>query len=579
VTPASAQPAARGALAAAAAFAAAALLFAALMFGRLGHPLLWYDEAETAAFAQRVLAFGYPKVHDGRNTLYSLGPAWRAQGIGLHEPSDAYTGSPWLQYYVGAVGVALGAGSDDLYARTACVRLPFALAGAAGLALLLAACWPLLGPGRARRLGLAALYALLLCGSVSLQLHLREARHYPLGVLWTGLLVHVWLRRHVLGRVGYAGAALGTGAALLLLFHSFYPAAVALGAACALWLAGAALRRPGPPAARAAWLLREGAPLAAAALATAPLLGFFDFLAQARGWSAGYADAARAAANAQFLAGSLLRHEWLLPVLPLRLAAEWLARRDPGAGAALPAQRLAAARFLCLAIVCYAGVALAIPFLFERYFVALGPLSIGVLLLDLATTWEAARDAAGPARRAARAALALGAAALAAGSALRAPELAGRVAELRRPYRGPLDYVIPYLRERYPDPSRLVIATNYEDPAFVFYLGSRVTVGFYAADLERDLQLLPDVIVARPWPDQLEVLEALASRARYAERRFPVANLRWNQTPSLSAPIGAGRGHRFRDPVIGVDGPELVILERIGDPAAAPAPGSAPAAR
>lgn len=175
--------------------------------------------------------------------------------------------------------------------------------------------------------------------------------------------------------------------------------------------------------------------------------------------------------------------------------------------------------------------------------------------------------------------LALGAAALAAGSALRAPELAGRVAELRRPYRGPLDYVIPYLRERYPDPSRLVIATNYEDPAFVFYLGSRVTVGFYAADLERDLQLLPDVIVARPWPDQLEVLEALASRARYAERRFPVANLRWNQTPSLSAPIGAGRGHRFRDPVIGVDGPELVILERIGDPAAAPAPGSAPAAR
>jgi hypothetical protein len=155
--------------------------------------------------------------------------------------------------------------------------------------------------------------------------------------------------------------------------------------------------------------------------------------------------------------------------------------------------------------------------------------------------------------------------------------LAGRCAELRHPYRGPLDYVIPYLKERYPDPSKLVIATNYEDPAFVFYLGSKVSVGFYGADLERDLQLVPDVIVARPWPDQLEVLQALASRARYVERRFPVANLRWNQTPSLSAPIGAGRGHRFRDPVIDVDGPELVILERL-EPTAG-APGSEPAAR
>ena len=44
--------------------------------------------------------------------------------------------------------------------------------------------------------------------------------------------------------------------------------------------------------------------------------------------------------------------------------------------------------------------------------------------------------------------------------------------------RSPLDYVIPYLAERYPDPASLVIATNYEEPAFMFYLGSRVLVGF-----------------------------------------------------------------------------------------------------
>jgi hypothetical protein len=215
-----------------------------------------------------------------------------------------------------------------------------------------------------------------------------------------------------------------------------------------------------------------------------------------------------------------------------------------------------------------------IPFLFERYFVTLGPLLCAALLLDLASVLDFARGAEPAARRPARAALALAAAASAGCLLARAPELAGRVAELRTPYRGPLDYVIPYLAERYPDPASLVIATNYEEPAFMFYLGSRVLVGFYAPDLAEDLAQVPDVIVPRPWPDHLEELEQLSRRARYRPHAFPVGNLRWNNTPSLSARVGSSTGHRFRDPVIDVDGPELVILERVPEPA----PGSGAAA-
>ena len=144
-------PRERDAALAALALCAAATLFAVLLFARLGHPLFWHDEAETAAFAERVLRFGYPKVHDGHNTLYSLWPGFRREGVGIDEASDAYTGSPWLQYYVGALGVAAGAGERDLYARSAWVRLPFALAGCAGLAWLFAALRPSLGRGpRAR---------------------------------------------------------------------------------------------------------------------------------------------------------------------------------------------------------------------------------------------------------------------------------------------------------------------------------------------------------------------------------------------------------------------------------------------
>lgn len=569
-------PRERSTAVAALALCAAVALFAVLLFARLGHPLFWHDEAETAAFAQRVLHFGFPKVHDGHNTLYSLWPGFRRKGVGIDEATDAYTGSPWLQYYVGAAGVALGAGSDDLYARTAWVRLPFALLGCAGLALLFAAVRPSLGGGRARGLAFAAVYALLLAGSVLLLLHLREARHYALTTFGTGVFAFALLRRHAQEGLGYVAYAALLAVALLWLFHSFHPAALALGASGALWLVMRAWRRDASAGARVAWLAREGAPFALAALATAPLLGFFDFFAQTQGWVERYGEPSRWLRNAGFVAWTLLRHEWLLPALLLRVAVEALAWRGAGRDDRDFAARLACARFLWLAVLVYALAMTGIPFLFERYFVVLGPLLALSLVLDLASTLELAH-AATNVRTLARVALALGAAACAGVAIARAPELAGRVAEIRTPYRGPLDYVIPYLAERYPDPASLVIATNYEEPAFMFYLGSRVLVGFYAPDLAQDLTQVPDVIVPRPWPDHMEDLRQLAARARYAPHAFPVGNLRWNNTPSLSARVGAKTGHLFHDPEIGVDGPELVILERADG--SAPAPGSAPATR
>ena len=235
-------PRERSTAVAALALCAAVALFAVLLFARLGHPLFWHDESETAAFAERVLRFGFPKVHDGHNTLYSLWPGFRRAGVGIDEASDAYTGSPWLQYYVGAAGVALGAGSDDLYARTAWVRLPFALLGCAGLALLFAAVRPSLG-ARARGLAFAAVFALLLAGSVLLLLHLREARHYALTTFGAGVFCFALLRRHAQEGLRYAPYALLLCGALLWLFHSFHPAALAFGASGALWVALRASRR------------------------------------------------------------------------------------------------------------------------------------------------------------------------------------------------------------------------------------------------------------------------------------------------------------------------------------------------
>ena len=100
----------------------------AMLFRHLSYPLVWHDESDTVMFGQRVLEYGYPKVHGERNVVYGLR---QDQAIGVHPSLDAYLGSPWAQYYYAAIGVALAAGSDDLYEKTARLRLPFAVAGAA----------------------------------------------------------------------------------------------------------------------------------------------------------------------------------------------------------------------------------------------------------------------------------------------------------------------------------------------------------------------------------------------------------------------------------------------------------------
>ncbi len=48
------------------------IIFAFSLFKNIAHPLLWNDESETAMFARRILEYGYPKVHDGKNILYLM---------------------------------------------------------------------------------------------------------------------------------------------------------------------------------------------------------------------------------------------------------------------------------------------------------------------------------------------------------------------------------------------------------------------------------------------------------------------------------------------------------------------------
>jgi len=531
------------------------LLFFASLFGGLGAPLLWEDEAETALHGRSVLEFGVPRVHVGRNLVYGA-PVPLA--LGRDDALDAYLGSPWGQYYFAAPVVWWSDRASDLAARTWRLRVPFTLAGWLGVLLIGAAAarfWPAAAGGRA---GFWLGFGACLLLSVSLQLHLREARYYPLVVLALGVVAQLETRRHVFGDLSQLRHLLLLAPALFGLFNLFYPAftAVVATAGGALALEGA--RGSAPLRVRAIRLARGAAPYALACAAAVPLVAFFRLPAQSRAFFAAFSDTHNAFGH-QLVSGAhyLLRYELVGPAVCGAIALAAARRRlapdaDP--------RRASAACYLVLALAAVWLVVIArTPLFFSRYLVALSPLLSAACVLQVGCLFALRRTAAA---RAATAGLVAMAIAGLGSAAVRVPELRGRIAELREPYRGPLDHVIPYLAEHYPNPADLVIATNYDEFSFMFYLRATTVFGYLAPDRERDLGFVPDVIVPRPWPVNQRALRHLASQGTYIAHAFPVANTRVNNLPELSPRNQSGIVHRFHSPEPGRDGAALVIGER-----------------
>ena len=116
-----------------------------------------------------------------------------------------------------------------------------------------------------------------------------------------------------------------------------------------------------------------------------------------------------------------------------------------------------------------------------------------------------------------------------------ADQIAGHVKELTVPYRGCLDFTIPYILEHYAQPGKLVIATNYEEASYMYYLGSRVTVGYIGVNVDEDLKLQPDIIIYRKWwKNQVKAFYYLMTHASYRTVSFPVTDYPVNNIPDLN---------------------------------------------
>ncbi len=204
------------------------------------------------------------------------------------------------------------------------------------------------------------------------------------------------------------------------------------------------------------------------------------------------------------------------------------------------------------------------PIAFSRYYIWLQPaagLAMWLCLFALGGTVRALRGKW--VRRAARVGLAGGfllLGALTAGE--RVPVLRERVYELFHKNVGPMDYAVAFVQRSYPDPSRLVIATNYEECVLQYYLGSKVTVGFVGNNLKEDMKIVPDIIIGRKrWAYTNEPMLRLMERAEYRIKTFWIVDTATNTVPEVG---GREIVHRFRTPRTGSDRQALHIRVRKG---------------
>jgi hypothetical protein len=142
-----------------------------------------------------------------------------------------------------------------------------------------------------------------------------------------------------------------------------------------------------------------------------------------------------------------------------------------------------------------------------------------------------------------------------------APCIKGHIYEMTHQYKGPLDYTIPYIQAAYLKPENLIIATNYEETSFMYYLKSKVIVGFVGNNLPEDTLFKPDIISYRQSLGSFfdKVFNGYLSKAEYRKITFPGKDIPLNNIPELNFD-GTKFNHYFASQVTDESGKEVYLL-------------------
>jgi len=544
------------------------LLFLVSLFKNISYPLLWADESMTVMHGKRVLEYGYPKVHDGKNAVYDLRHS--NPKLGVDEKTDAFIGGAnWGMYYVAAVAVTLAHISNDIFTKTAILRIPFALAGLIGLVIL-----GLLGAqfcdSRSSKRGFWVLFAFLELISVPLVLHLREVRYYSLAVFLTALIIFSYTRYKILKKGNYLTYAVLLTVSLFLLFVTFSPGyfifLIAISLYESIGFAKALFSRyikknsqilPGVPSLNQSFkcYLRDLLPLVFSLIAVSPLIFFFktfyiaEEMAKFNFLLFGISKWNMYLYNLSVIWRYFASFDFIYLVIFLKLCFLLSCVRFSLKGLAPSSTRkLMFSNFLTIIFVVYFFAIAKIPnFPFTRYLIPLQPVLAVMIILDTVLIFNLISIRLPRKDNYYKLILLMVFAGFVLTNMVKNVEhLKGHVYELSHQYKGPLDYLIPFIRDTYGDTEKLVIATNYEETSLMYYLDSKVIIGYVGNNLEQDSQMVPDLVIFRKGWRNLDpkIFIYFFSKNHYQRISFPVFDYKVNNIPELN--LSPEYQHQFR---------------------------------
>ncbi|MDX2188975.1 MAG: hypothetical protein SFY32_03855 [Bacteroidota bacterium] len=541
--------------------------FSFSLFKNISYPLLWNDETDAAMWSTRIMEFGYPKVHDGKNKVFLVyAPNMK---MGYKKEHDAYIYITWGGYYFAVIGEFLSKFTNDIYVKTALMRIPFALAGFIGIILMVLSIKDFFLQNRTL-LWLAIIFGIFEILSISLVLHMREVRYFSLVIFFTGILFFIFFRFQLLNKMSLIAYSIAMTILLFLTFNTnFIVFAIFVGTIgfyqFILFLFqfknGKSFDKKSGNT--ESWKVRiinlfiQYIPLFISILLAIPLISYFEIIES----SAELSKFKNFNLNLYFsnLSSVLkyftkLEYLYLAIVVKIILLLTFLTvkksisekptknKENEIVITKIPFTinyKIMVSNFMLLFILIYALINCRLPYFYVRHFIVLQPVMSLMMVLDIFIVFqifnENVKKTSITFSKALISFVIIIAFAVNTGNKLKYINL--HLYELTHQYKGVLDYIIPYIKENYKNPEKLTIATNYEELAYMFYLKSKTTIGFIKNNLEEDKKYQPDIIIYRRgwgWQNDQNIFNDFFQKAKYKPIQFPVVDFYVNNMPEIN---------------------------------------------
>lgn len=506
------------------------IIFSFSLFKNISYPLLWNDEAETAVFGQRILKFGYPKVDDGKNIV---------SGVILPEKNlvnnkfGAYVATGQMHFYLASLAEYFAKKIDNLYLKTAIIRFPFAVFGFLSL-LIFAWMGANYFNNKLHKILYLNVFFIFIILSIPLVLHLREARYYSLLIFLTSLILLTYSNFHFLNRISYKTYFFLIVLFLFLLFNTFYPAYFIIFLTFFIHQLNFGFikefKEKRGLVNSLILFLKNTLPVLVSLILIIPLALLFKTTDFSQSFLYYYNN--NYLINLIYIFEFFIKYEYLILALTLKvllLIFSYLI----GQSEIKKTTKIKFSNFLLLFILSYIFFIAISPFNFQRYYIVLIPIIFTMITLDIFSLFKIISFSQLNIYKKIKKLLVFIIIFVIIFNLIPKTNLINNhFYEIFHQYQGPLDYVIPYIKEGYKKPGGLTIFTNYEENSYIYYLNAKTF-----NNITNKLSQTPDIIIIRKCGgvnySNYESLNNLLKQAAYEKMSFPIFDYCFNNIPEI----------------------------------------------